>query len=420
MKLTRRSALAGAGAAGVLACGPRYELVGPFPLGVSSGEATHAGALLWTMYRGDRPLTVRVWREQSTAFEAPATRAPSGAVHVEAAGLAPFTWYSFEFSDGVERSPPGRFRTAPADGQAVPLTFGAVSCTKQNFPLDPLTHAAQRSDLDGFFVLGDTVYCDGAEDLAGFRAKWSEGLVHPAQRALRSSTSTLCVWDDHELFNNWDVEQLPVLPNDEFYAGLQAFYGHQPVSPGAGRQLGRSLKWGATAEVFVLDCRGERRPSTRHYISQEQMDWLKQGLSKSAAAFKVILNSVPISSFPGLFFEETADDRWQGYAKQREEILGFIDDQKVGGVLWVSGDFHLASMGRVSRAGPGSSAIEVLVGPGGQTPNASPSYPGPPQFDWSSGINNYATFSFDPATVRVDVKFFDGRGRVLTQKTYAL
>lgn len=420
MKLTRRAALKAAGL--LAACGPRFEAPGPFPLAVSSGDATPTRTVLWTLYTGERALGVEVWRADGggTVFRGAATPSSGGFVHVDVDGLEPFTWHGFKFTDGDEDSAPGRFRTAPAAGQVVPLIFGAVSCTKDGYPLDPLAQAARRTDLDAFLYLGDTVYADGASDLDGFRRKWREGLGHPAQRALRCATGSICTWDDHELFNNWDLEQLPMLPNDEYYAGLQAFYEHQPVRPGAGKHLWRSLRWGATAEVFVLDCRGERKPSAHQYLSRAQLDWLKAGLKASPAAFKLILNSVPISNFPGFFFESTADDRWQGYPAQREEVLAFIDDEKIPGVLWVSGDFHLACMGRVSRTGPGSNAIEVLVGPGGQAPNQSPTYPGPPQFDWASGINNVTTLALDPATRAVTVTYLDGRARVLTQRSYSL
>ena len=72
-------------------------------------------------------------------------------------------------------------------------------------------------------------------------------------------------------------------------------------------RIWRSFRWGHSAEVFVLDCRGERRPSTRSvnptresvYISRAQMDWLKAGLRASPAVFKFIVNSVPIYGRPG-------------------------------------------------------------------------------------------------------------------------
>ncbi len=44
----------------------------------------------------------------------------------------------------------------------------------------------------------------------------------------------------------------------------------------------------------------------------------------------------------------------------------------------------------------------------------------PAPFIPRSGINNDTTFALDPATVSVEAKFFDGNGRVLTQKTYSL
>ncbi len=416
--LSRRTVLGGAAA--LAACGPSFELHGLFPLGVASGEATATGALLWTLYRGEGPLRVKVWTDDgATVFEAAAPVEEGEVVHVEASGLVPFTWHRFQFTDGAGvRSVPGRFRTALAPGAVRPLTFGAVSCTKEGYELSPLAQAGARLDLDAFLLLGDTIYADGADDLAGFRAKWRSGLADPSQQALRASTSVICTWDDHELFNNWDAD---AIPKGEFDAGLRAYFEHQPTRPGpGGRKIWRSFKWGDTAEVFVLDCRGERWQASGQYISPDQMTWLKEGLANSTAVFKLIMNSVPISRVPGAFFETGKTDRWEGYPKQREEILSFIDDAHLRGVLWISGDFHLAMIGRVALGGPGQHQIEALVGPGGQMANPSPSYPSPPQFDWASGTNNYAAFELDPTTVSVRMKYFDGQGTVIQDRTYVL
>ena len=98
------------------------------------------------------------------------------------------------------------------------------------------------------------------------------------------------------------------------------------------------------------------------------MNWLKEGLRNSPARFKLIMNSVPISDFPG-FFDAAPEDRWEGYPAQRQEILSFIDVEEIGGVLWVAGDFHLASVQRVSVSGAGEKQHEILVGPGAQVGN---------------------------------------------------
>jgi hypothetical protein len=139
------------------------------------------------------------------------------------------------------------------------------------------------------------------------------------------------------------------------------------------------------------------------------MDWLKDALMASTSVFKIILNSVPISDFPGAF-DFAQNDRWEGYAAQRTEILSFIDDNAIAGVLWLAGDFHLAFISNVATSGPGSSQREVLAGPGAQEPNALlPSLTGS-QFAFKTGTNNYTTLRFDPATGEVRVAYVDGAG----------
>ena len=160
------------------------------------------------------------------------------------------------------------------------------------------------------------------------------------------------------------------------------------------------------------------RSASPVYISREQMDWLKAGLKASSARFKLLMNSVPITDFPAIF-DSAANDRWEGYAAQRAEILSFIDDERIGGVLWISGDFHMASVGRVSTAGAGSTQVEILVGPGAQTPNPVAIFAAAPQFDWATGASNLTTLDLDPTagTIRCQWR---GASSVLRDQTLRL
>src|SRR5205823_3695812 len=99
---------------------------------------------------------------------------------------------------------------------------------------------------------------------------------------------------------------------------------------------------------------------------------------------------------------------WQAFGEQRQRVLDGIDASGATGVIFLSGDFHLASVGRVSASGPGSRLLEALVGPGAQGANPLPSYPGGPQWDWSSGINNYTSFELNPATREARVRYHAG------------
>jgi alkaline phosphatase D len=419
-------------ASATVACAPRFAAEPPpvspaFPLGVASGDATSTGVVLWTRCASGRPAFARVWREEDG--DGPATRvidatpAADGLVSLEVTGLSPGTWHRYQFVERAEgdeaaHSEVGRFRTAFAPDALLPLRVGAVSCTHQKYPLEPLLRAAERVDLDAFLILGDALYADGAETSDEFRAVWHEALGrHPHQR-LRASTSLITAWDDHEVVDNFtSSERLPLVAE-----GRARFFEYQPVrrSPDTPDRIWRSLRWGRTAEFFVLDCRGERRPTEGLYVSPEQLAWLERGLAESPCVFKVILNSVPITEFPGPLFGLQVHDRWEGFPAQRDELLRFIEARELSGVLWVSGDFHLGTVGRVSRSGPGSRAIEALVGPGGQRANTSPSYPSRPQFDFATGVNNFVLIDLDPATVTARLRYVSGAGAVIADHAYRL
>lgn len=405
-----------------------------FPLGVASGDVSEQ-VVLWTQYRGISELRLAVWavlpNESYGDLLVWQKVQPDneGFTHVDLGGLAPGTPHVFAFVEAVDleaksRSALGRFRTAPALDALMPLRFGASSCTQFGFPMETIARAGERDDLALYLLLGDTMYSSGTRVLDGFRVRWARNLSNSAYRSLRQSTSVLATWDDHEVANNWDPETIEesilTYASDTFFESL-------PIrrDPSHRSRIYRSTRWGKTAEIFVLDSRSERRPSTRlrgdaQYLSRAQMDWLKSGLASSPCVFKVIMNSVPITNFPSVF-DVVASDRWEGYWEARQELLSFIDGERIGGVLWVSGDFHFASAGRVSPSGPGSQAIEILVGPGGQEPNPLwAALVDDPQFDFASGTNNYGVFDLDPASRVAKVTYHDEDDVAFATRSYAL
>ena len=397
--------------------------VARFGLGIASGDVTDTHAIVWARYDGFATLGLTVWEMEGetyarTVHSAIVAPADGGFAHVDVPGLragARYRYAFFELLDAARtgRSAVGRFRAALAPDATEPLKLGAVSCTRNGRSFSTIERAAAQTDLDAFLLLGDTTYNDGASTVAEYRAKWAENLATAGYRGLRAATSVVATWDDHEVDNDFDPERVDTT------AARQVFFENLPVRrmpPPDEPIIWRSLRWGLTAELFVLDCRGERLPSTRGgtdtYLSRRQMDWLKAGLVASPAAFKLIMNSVPITDFP-LAFDVARGDRWEGYPTQRTEILRHIDDNAVRGVLWISGDFHLASMGRVSTSGPGATQSEVLVGPGAQNGNLLAATLGGPQFDWATSSDNYAMLELDPARALIRVWYYDASGSVM-------
>jgi alkaline phosphatase D len=404
-----------------------------FPLGLASGDAEPERVVLWTQYLGTAALRLRVWRMEQDVYaqrvaDAAITLEDGGFVHLDVSGLEPGQRYRYAFfevgpsGELLARSAIGRFRAALAPGQREKLVLGACSCTEQGRTPSPLLRAAQRGDLDLFLLLGDTSYNDGANTLAEFRTRWAANLGSPEYRSLRAASSVLATWDDHEVVNDFNPETLDAA---KLSTARRAFFEALPLrrdgtDPG---RIWKSMRWGDTVELFVLDSRSERKPSTRFntqpdvYLSRAQMDWLKTGLEASPAVFKLVMNSVPITDFG---FSVFTGDGWLNYGEQRSEILSFIETKQLTGVLWVSGDHHFASVGKVSLLGAGRNALEVLAGPGAQA--ANPAWVGlrPPRWDYATGTNNYLSLELDPATRTVRLAFHDGDGRQLFSKDYVL
>lgn len=421
------------------------EVLSTFIMGVTVGDVSSTDAFLWTRYLGKQKLGCVLWEMQDTRYLRVAgtledVKVNASYAHINVSGLEAGKRYRYAFvemddsqDDGEvllsARSRVGNFRAAIADDAVEPLTLGAISCIKatEGYSLAVLDRVGERHDLDFMMLLGDTAYNDGSMALSSFRRSWYNSLGRTEWLNFRAATSVLATWDDHEIDNDWDAT---VKDSDVVSAARQAFFENLPVRQGeeAPERVYRSRKWGKTVEVFVLDCRSERNPGTGTYISATQMDWLKKGLSESDAVFKIIMNSVPIGEFPmrilgsGIF--DSLADSWsgsEGYKRQRTELLGHIEGNKIPGVFFISGDFHMASVGRVGSAGqPGSSILEVLAGPGAQSGN-------PGQFalrrdgnplDWTTNDNNYASFDLDPIARQVRVRHHNGAGVVIQDSTF--
>jgi len=96
------------------------------------------------------------------------------------------------------------------------------------------------------------------------------------------------------------------------------------------------------AELFFIDCIGGKHPLTftpgaaKKLIGNAQLQWLKDSLSASTAEYKCIVNSKVM----GVFTPNYASDSWHGYQTQALEILDYIENNNIRGVIWANGDSH--------------------------------------------------------------------------------
>ena len=77
-------------------------------------------------------------------------------------------------------------------------------------------------------------------------------------------------------------------------------------------------------------------------LGKAQKEWLFDGISRSDAIFKFIATSVPMAG--------GGSDRWDGYPRERADILGYIRQKNITGVIFLSADLHCAAITRIPKS----------------------------------------------------------------------
>lgn len=390
-----------------------------FPLAIMAGEMKPESVMfaiyiedkqpkvlrVWTP--GDRDGMVRLWHEQMVEPNA------DGYAKVTVEGLCAGTWYRYGFfeSNFAARSLLGEVRTAIAEDVLEPLTVAVSSCNGSSFNWPALRVGADEY-YDMFLHLGDMAYCDGDFTRAEYRESWKDYLSTEDMQLAYTRSGLYACWDDHEIDDNsnFDRETMDPQQLEKRQNAMDAFFEVLPIdAEGPAYQLWRTFRWGLTAEIIVLDCRYERRPSQGLYMSPEQLAWLMERLQNSPCHFKVIMNSVPITNMPG-GWDFAASDRWEGYPTQRDALLKFIDDNQIDNVWFLSGDFHVCFVSRLESSGESlSSRVREIAVTGGNE-NPVPDLAAPlnmPQFAYGVKQARSLIITFDPESNAVHVRFID-------------
>jgi alkaline phosphatase D len=395
-----------------------------FPQGVAS-RAVARKAILWTRAPEGGRYRYQVATDKSfddvvASGNVTADPARDFVLKATASGLKPAHKYFFRFRGEGATSDTGRFKTlpSPSKASAMKLAFSGDSDVLWPTDVEPFAvlQRIKEEKPDLFVYMGDTIYSDsetGAEPALTREEKWAKYRanrdVSAAQRLL-ASVSTWAMWDDHETINDYDGAVLSQSDPALFQAGIEAFSDYWPVPdfwPLGGAPTYYKVDFGKKIDLIFLDERTFRSQSAdetdspcrdaegdldlaptmppevraqlglgpasqecidhindpgRTMLGAEQKQWLKDRLQRSNARWKLIMNEVPLVQLYALPY-----DRWEGYAAERREILEFIGDNDIAGVVWLTTDIHahFASPTFVDIAAEGAEPMgwEFVTGP---------------------------------------------------------
>ncbi len=369
---------------------------------VASGDVTISSAVLWV--RADVAGSVTVQIDTDAAFPNPQALLgvianPLAPMKVKASGLLPGTRYFYRAKDSQGTlSLSGTFRTPSAPSEFAGFRMGVSGDWRGELSPYPSVKNAPARNLDLFVALGDTIYADVSspavpkpqcETITDFRLKhkevYSERFGLNTLSDLRRSAPILAQIDDHEVTNDFAGGAPPA--SDPRFAGqpgsyinetplfqtaLQAFHEYNPIegefygATGDPRTAGkiklyRQRFYGRDAAVFSLDARSFRDTElppadplnqgsviqflisafnpTRTMLGNAQLAEVKAGLlaaQQAGTTWKFVLVPEPIQNLGVL----AAEDRFEGYAAERTQLLAFINAAGIKNVVFVSADIH--------------------------------------------------------------------------------
>ena len=250
------------------------------------------------------------------------------------------------------------------------ILFG--SCAHQDKTM-PILNTINKEQADVFVFLGDNIYGD-TEDMSELKAKYDKLGQNPGFKQLRNTTEVIATWDDHDFGENDAGSEYP--KKAESKKIMLDFWGEPKTSQRYKQKDGiyTSYIYGEgdkTIQIILLDLRYNRDPinqvSNLTYLTKrkfnnmgpyspsdvpgasmlgkQQWQWFEQEL-KRPATIKLIGSSLQ------LLPEFTGWEAWANFPEDRNKLFNIIRENKINGVMLLSGDTHWGEISKYEENMP--------------------------------------------------------------------
>jgi alkaline phosphatase D len=264
-------------------------------------------------------------------------------VRFEVGDLKPDSSYSGEFTGASDQplfdGSSFQTRTLRLPESDPRVVIGMGSCVSST-SFDELWQQAGKQKIEAFCLLGDTPYIDSNKLAANREARRVFWGHLPALGSLAKRIPFWNTWDDHDFGKN-DSDGL--MPKKEEIR--KAFLEYNALASYGEEDHGiyTSFRFGPL-EVWLIDDRWFSQteaswadPAQKTCIGPVQWQWLQRTLKASTAPFKILCTGMVW--YPKGNAEK---DHWETYSAEREAIFTFIKQEKIPGVVLVSGDIHVS------------------------------------------------------------------------------
>jgi alkaline phosphatase D len=250
--------------------------------------------------------------------------------------------------------------------QVPDFSFLTGSCTYTNEPIfdrpgkpyggDSTIFEPMAKEKAAFMLwLGDAWYTREVDYYStwGLWYRASHDRAVPIMQKFWKSMPQFAMWDDHDYGPN-DIGSSYIL-KEESKKVFDAYFCN-PSSGENGQGTYTMTSYG-DADIFMTDDRwwrsadrlkdsvdGKPNPEKR-MLGKQQMEWLKNSLLYSSATFKIIAVGSQVLNPASPF------DKLLNCPYEYDELMNFLKEYKISGVVFLTGDRHHSEIIKVERPG---------------------------------------------------------------------
>lgn len=324
---------------------------------------------------------------------------------VPVTGLKPGTTYPYKvLVDGMPVPVPEHAAiTTVADTDRLRLAFG--TCPHRwglgNQRQADLIRSRKPSAL---LMYGDLGAQDKNNHVGRHRSDYQVRDFYPAWQSLSCAMPVYATWDDHDYFDNDKCGIPPRYTNADRLA-VRRVFSQAWNNPGYGFNDERGGVFLRTrfgpCDVIMLDNRYFRTGEERGFLGNDQTKWLKKQLLDCKGPFIIV-------SCGTMWTDHVSNgkDSWGRYDPEgREQLFRFIEDNRIRGVLLLSGDRHGACGFRIPRPSGYTFYEFEAASLGGREGPAKEAKGNPDALYAMTGQYAFGEFTFDAALDDPEVTF---------------
>ncbi len=317
------------------------------------------------------------------------------------------------------------------------IAFG--SCAHQERP-QPIWDAVLAYQPQLFVFAGDNVYGDqrggryvpNDELIDSLTLAYQNATAIPGMVKLRNTVPYLATWDDHDYGkNDAGVELAHKRISQQLFLQFWAIPGSDPRHSREGIYSSQNFgEAGRRVQVILLDTRYFRSPlnrialrlpgsgpyqpdpdATKTVLGDAQWAWLREQLLQPADLRLVVTSIQALSEGHGW-------EGWVNFPGERQRLFDLIRDTRAAGVVFLSGDRHIAALYR-EPAGTPYPFVEITSS--GLTQSfATNREPGPNRLGDVYGKPNFGAIDIDWTKRSVELSVRSVSGEVVRQHKFQL